>query len=61
MNRREALMGAAVALSLVASASPAQAFLGFGDDSKIQENYNTETVGMDEPCAARMLLPRALS
>jgi hypothetical protein len=38
----------AVALSvagLLASAAPAQAFLGFGDDNALFEKYTTTTVG----------------
>lgn len=41
-SRREVL-GASAAFSLLLAASPAQAFLGFGDDSKLQDTYTAET------------------
>mmetsp|Transcript_10515 Transcript_10515/g.22586 ORF Transcript_10515/g.22586 Transcript_10515/m.22586 type:complete len:188 (-) Transcript_10515:350-913(-) len=47
VTRREVL-GAALTASLatISSASPAKAFLGFGDDKKLFEDYTTETTNV---------------
>jgi hypothetical protein len=41
-SRREVL--SAVSIVSLLAASPAQAFLGFGDDSSLQDTYSTRTV-----------------
>ncbi len=41
-SRREVL--SAVSIVSLLAASPAQAFLGFGDDSALQDTYSTRTV-----------------
>lgn len=43
-SRRQVLGASAAALSLLVASSPAQAFLGFGEEGQLAEAYTAETV-----------------